>query len=248
MSTLLIRLSGPMQGWGTRSRFTVRDTEREPSKSGVVGLLACALGLPRDSPRVAELATLRMGVRIDREGVLERDFHTALNVRKASGGKGGTVVSHRYYLADACFLVGLEGDDGLLDEIDEALQRPKWPLFLGRKSFVPGEPVRLASGHGRFEGSVEDALGLERPGEACPWLPDLHALERGLPLPLRRPERLRLVLTTDDHRGEPRDDQPVSFEPRRFTVRYVATSFVALPDPRAGEPAAAADTTLAGAD
>ena len=34
MSTLLMRLAGPMQSWGTQSRFTVRDTGREPSKSG----------------------------------------------------------------------------------------------------------------------------------------------------------------------------------------------------------------------
>ena len=40
MSVLLLRLSGPMQSWGVQSRFTVRDTGLEPSKSGVVGLIA----------------------------------------------------------------------------------------------------------------------------------------------------------------------------------------------------------------
>ena len=47
MSTLLLRLAGPMQSWGTDSKFDVRRTQREPSKSGVIGLVAAALGIPR---------------------------------------------------------------------------------------------------------------------------------------------------------------------------------------------------------
>jgi CRISPR system Cascade subunit CasD len=39
MAVLLLRLAGPMQAWGTQSRFVNRDTELEPSKSGVIGLL-----------------------------------------------------------------------------------------------------------------------------------------------------------------------------------------------------------------
>ena len=61
--TLLIRLAGPMQSWGTQGRFDVRDTEREPSKSGVVGLLCAALGRDRSEP-LDDLASLRMGVRV----------------------------------------------------------------------------------------------------------------------------------------------------------------------------------------
>ena len=50
MSILLLRLAGPMQSWGIQSRFSVRDTGLEPSRSGVVGLLCCALGRTRDEP------------------------------------------------------------------------------------------------------------------------------------------------------------------------------------------------------
>ena len=39
MSTLLLRLAGPLQSWGTDSKFEVRRTENEPSKSGVIGLV-----------------------------------------------------------------------------------------------------------------------------------------------------------------------------------------------------------------
>ena len=85
MSVLLMRLSGPMQAWGVQSRFGVRDTTREPSKSGVVGLLAAALGRPRYAA-IDDLAALRMGVRVDREGTLLRDYHTAQEVYRAKGG------------------------------------------------------------------------------------------------------------------------------------------------------------------
>src|SRR5258708_39825081 len=76
MGTLLLRLAAPMQSWGTQSRFVVRDTGLEPSKSGVIGLLCAALGRPREAP-VEDLAGLRMGVRVDREGVMQTDYHTA---------------------------------------------------------------------------------------------------------------------------------------------------------------------------
>lgn len=48
MSTLLLRLAGPVQSWGIDSKFEVRRTENAPSKSGVTGLLAAALGIQRN--------------------------------------------------------------------------------------------------------------------------------------------------------------------------------------------------------
>jgi len=44
MNTVFVRLEGPLQSWGTRARWGERDTELEPTKSGVIGLVACALG------------------------------------------------------------------------------------------------------------------------------------------------------------------------------------------------------------
>ena len=43
-----------MQAWGADARFDVCRTNREPTKSGVIGLLAAALGL-RDAPLEAAL-------------------------------------------------------------------------------------------------------------------------------------------------------------------------------------------------
>ena len=142
MSVLLMRLTGPMQSWGTRSRFSNRDTGMEPSRSGVIGLLCAALGRPREAP-LDDFRPLKMAVRVDREGRLMRDYHTAQNVRRADPTKGtqDTVLSERFYLADADFLVALEGDRAFLERLDAALRRPVWTLFLGRKAFVPSLPV-----------------------------------------------------------------------------------------------------------
>ncbi|MEU6680987.1 type I-E CRISPR-associated protein Cas5/CasD [Streptomyces sp. NPDC046925] len=83
--TLLLRLEGILQAWGTHSRFADRDSASHPTKSGVIGLLAAADGHDRDEHRTADddflplstLANLRFGVRADRPGTLVRDFHTA---------------------------------------------------------------------------------------------------------------------------------------------------------------------------
>jgi CRISPR system Cascade subunit CasD len=112
-------------------------TEREPTKSGVVGFIACALGRRRTEP-IDDLAALHFGIRIDQPGELLRDYHTA----KTFDGKQA-FVSDRYYLSDAVFVVGIEGDDDLLDKIDGAIRNPAFPLFLGRRSCPPSEQVSL---------------------------------------------------------------------------------------------------------
>ena len=76
MSTLLMRLAAPLQSWGVDAKFDRRGTERTPTKSGVIGLVAASLGRRRNE-NVMDLQTLRFGVRVDREGVLLRDYHTA---------------------------------------------------------------------------------------------------------------------------------------------------------------------------
>jgi CRISPR system Cascade subunit CasD len=212
MPTLLLRLTGPMQSWGTTSRFDERDSQLEPSKSGVLGMVCAALGRDRAEP-VDDLARLKMGVRVDREGLLMRDYQTATGVVSAAGkvDLDRTVISPRYYLADAAFLVGLEGDDqAFLEHIHEALRSPRWPLALGRKSFPPSEPVWLA-GAIREEG-LREAL-LAWPRIAAP------RREHG-------DETMRLVLEHDSA-GAVRLDQPIApFSERRFGPRYIASESV----------------------
>jgi len=204
MATLLIPLVGPMQSWGTRSRFDHRDTEREPSKSGVVGLVCAAIGRDRNEP-IDDLRALRMGVRCDREGKLAKDFQTAQDVATADGKKKN-VVSHRSYLTDAAFLVGLEGDGELLKRIHDALQRPRWPLALGRKSYIPSLYPWLVDG--LKEDPLEEALHGYPPVD--------ERVER-------RKGTIRFVFESDEPTEHIRMDNPVSFAlgKREFEKRFV---------------------------
>lgn len=212
--TLLFRLEGPMQSWGYRSRFDYRDTALEPTRSGVIGLICAAMGIARGED-ILRFGTLRMGVRVDEptywrdcsprkayEGPRpERDYHTALEVIKADGKGNDTVVSHRDYIADASFTVGLESIDVLLlNSIAAALTQPKWLLFLGRKAFPLTAPP-LKPGEGPKPGCLED-----------------HLLSAG--------RKLRVVLESPD--GErTQHDRPLCFGQRRFMPRTMTVRFTA---------------------
>lgn len=223
MPTLLLRLAGPMQSWGTTSRFDQRDTGKEPSKSGVVGLLAAALGIDREvwDNELKSLAALTMAVRHDRPGMLKSDYQTAGcaatdKMRRADGSLSDDgVTSHRHYLADAVFLVGLQGPDrNLLERAHAALKNPAWPLALGRKSYVPSEPVWLD--HGVVDAPLLEALA------ARPWLSTARRGETA-------PERFLVSIESADGSGALRIDQPLSsFAERRFGARYVRSEWVKL--------------------
>jgi len=173
-NTLFIRLEGPMQSWGERARWSVRDSATEPTKSGLVGLLACALGWSEDADLQNLSRSIRMGVRCDKQGVLLTDYHTIVGgVLSAEGKiklnpnthKPESVVSLRTYLHDASFLVVIQAETTLIEKLTKALQNPVWPVYLGRKSCPPTTPVY--AGEGDYE-SIEAALsnGLAS-GELC---------------------------------------------------------------------------------
>ena len=220
MATLLLRLVAPMQAWGTRSRFDDRDTEAEPSKSGVLGLCAAALGIDRADP-VEHLARLAFGVRVDREGVAGTDYHTAQ--LRPGDPRTRTDVTRRAYLADAAFWAGLDGDRALLTELHAALQTPHWPLSLGRKAFAPSLPIFARS---PLEVSLWDALrtapSLRRGDEGGPYRLVLD--REAVPPPLRA--------SASPSRRQDVPDGP--FARRRYLSRDVLTVTLPLtpePDP-----------------
>ena len=220
MATLLLRLAGPLQSWGSDSKFDIRRTGREPTKSGVVGLLAAAKGLRRDDAAALEpLRSLRMGVRVDREGRILRDFHTVWGYKRGAGNRivydkltgrpvqaeKNTYVTTRYYLSDAVFLVGLEGDAALLRDLEAALKRPNFPLFLGRRACPPTLPLTL----GIRELSLEPAL------EAEVW--------QGRTGQMRERLRIRVETAQGEDANARMRDLPLDFNPehRRFAFRGV---------------------------
>ena len=197
MSTLLLRLAAPLQAWGTDSKFEVRRTNREPSKSGVIGLLAAALGLRRDAD-LTELSALRFGVRVDRNGEVIKDFHMA-KADKTS------YLTYRYYLSDAVFLVGLESEDrNFLEKIERALRNPCFPLFLGRRSCPPTLPLVL----GIREEALEIALREEENQNK-----DLKSI--------RQSHRyIRLDCGVGEQEGAVVQDLPISFNPMKREFGY----------------------------
>lgn len=213
MATLLLRLAGPMQSWGTISRFDQRDTGKEPSKSGVIGLLAAAMGIDREEwPTLEPLTKLKMGVRHDRSGVPKRDYQTAQNIISADHSKvHDTAVSTRDYLADAAFLVGLEGEDrSLLKKAHSALRDPVWTLALGRKSYVPSESIWLPDG--LQEKPLREAL------REYQWLGSGEV-----------PQKLLFSWESEDGAGSLRMDQLLSsFAERRFGSRFVVSQWLSL--------------------
>lgn len=201
MPTLLIRLSGPLQSWGVDSKIDVRTTQGYPSKSAVIGLVSAALGRSRDDP-IDDLAALRFGVRTDQEGNLMTDYHTV----HGSDDAKCAYITRRYYLEDSLFVAGLEGDSKLLQTIDEALRRPYYPLFLGRRSC----PVTGRVSLGIKDSALADALR-DVPWQAAEWY------KRRMPSKMI----LEMNLETDNPSGYLVRDSPQSFSQthRRYGFR-----------------------------
>lgn len=225
MAVLVLRFSGPMQAWGDSSRFSRRLTRHEPTKSGVVGLLAAALGRSREES-VDDLAQLELAVRIDQPGKIIRDFQT----ERLEDGKA-LPLSHRFYLSDAKFLVALGGPLEFLLELKDALLAPRWPLFLGRRSCPPDAPVfvRLLE----EDADVRDILAGE------PWCVSERNRRR------REGEELEMVCDARDGEAcESQADYPLSFSltGRRYACRPVVRFRVPNPDgsPETDEHAGAA--------
>lgn len=219
-NTLFLRLEGPLQAWGERGRWSVRDTATEPTKSGVIGLIACAMGYNSDEQLRALSENTRMGVRCDAPGRLITDYHTvgggydlpalltAEGKPKISSGRPHTEITWRDYVCDASFLVALQAEqEALIEQMAQALQNPVWPIYLGRKSCPPSRPVY--DGLGSFN-SLQDAL------QAGRWSPTV-----------RHPETptVRGVLETDALSGIRRRDHLLSRRYRLFGPRYVDNNY-----------------------
>lgn len=208
MSVLLMQLAGPLQSWGVSARFARRTTEPAPTKSGVVGLLAAALGRERTAD-LSDLAALRFGVRIDQGGTLLRDYQTAHHFDTGAS----MPVSERFYLADAVFVAAVEGEEGLLDRLHRVLRQPTFLPYLGRRSCPPARPIDLGVRHGV---TLDQALEREQ-WHASPWYQRRRARDREIEL-----ETLVEVFG-DDGPADSLRDQPLSFDPRhrRYALRGI---------------------------
>ncbi len=261
-NTIFLRLEGPLQSWGDTSKFVMRRTMEAPTKSGIIGLICCAMGRDRqyvvqepipgeelrplasrlveqrkenaNEPRralVDLLNTLCMGVRVDRTGVHWWDYHSvgaAIGMTTAAGGvkteAQGTVIKRLEYLADASFLVALQGDPALIDTVAAALASPKWALYLGRKSCPPSVPLLCRPRDGEsWTNPMFVGDGLDKALSVVPWHPR-HAGEeppgKGK-LPCVIEWRKSDSQPTAPHDAEVWYDVPYSFDPPAHHARFV---------------------------
>lgn len=157
---LVFRLCGPLASWGDIGIGEVRATWPRPSKSAVLGLVAGALGIARtEENQLIELdQNLGFAVRVDQRGEALRDYHTTQTApsrrnvfhltRRAelSVGRGelATILSERAYLTNARAVVALwaKGEKPpALAALAQALTRPRFTPYLGRKSCVLAQPM-----------------------------------------------------------------------------------------------------------
>lgn len=214
---LLLCFDAPLQAWGLRARWDVRDSGDEPTKSGVIGLLGCALGYPVGDVRLEQLdRVLRMGVRVEVPGSKVVDFQTVSEVTRTANNQKpndmNPIVSPREYVQDAIFLVALDGPKEVLRQCADALRNPRWPVYLGRKSCVPSRPV--------FQELTATYESLDEALRVYPWL--------GRSLTGTPPQRLRCVIE-DDMGDHIRPDRIRTNRARMYQQRTVSIKWVPTP-------------------
>jgi len=159
---LIIKLQGSMQAWGSHTYEDYRPSHIFPTRSAIVGLLAACLGIDREDIVKREAlnnSLTRLTVRADPRYIEHKktplkmhkitDFHTVQNARKVDGAfRKDAVVSRREYLCDAEFSVAMVFDKERgysLDEITQAIKKPYFTPFLGRKSCPLQRPLYEAT-------------------------------------------------------------------------------------------------------
>ena len=180
MKAVAMRLEGPFQSWGGMTAGLARGTLEYPTRSGVMGILLSAMGLPGEQKEMLErLSKGRMEiVSWEKPGcpvsVLD-DFQTvgtcydpkdpwqAMMIPKRKDGKTSSTapkIIRRSILQDAAFTVILEIEDGPAEKIAEALAWPVWPIYLGRAAYIPSEDIfiGLADDIGQARDLAEEAM------------------------------------------------------------------------------------------
>lgn len=215
---LLFRLYGPMAAWGDIAVGEFRPSFGHPSKSAVLGLLGAALGIRRDEESVHQAMGSAYGyaVRVDAAGTPLRDYHTAQVPPAGSGrdkrkfasrkdeltgarGDLATILSSRDYRCDALYTVCVwpvaRSLPYSLTKLAEALAKPQFALYLGRKSCPLASPLqaqvvhasnlREAFRNGRFQDAPflevlerEDSLGVYWEGDQDSGFETVSTIER----------------------------------------------------------------------
>lgn len=162
MDTLIFQLHATLSSWGEVAVGEYRPSSEYPSQSAIHGLLGAALGIERDDDeaQAALRDGYRMAVGVLSLGRLLRDYHTAQVPSRSDLKKRphatrrdelslpktdlNTILSSRDYRQDAAALVALQALANApysLEQLADALKKPTFVLYLGRKSCPLDEPL-----------------------------------------------------------------------------------------------------------
>lgn len=151
-----------VQGLGPTERYT----ELHPTKSGIIGMISCALGYERNDQRINELSE-KLDFYLDdknsgqilshREDRIDTliDFQVVrspkLGMLTAGGSENSSgkpkrlynaTLIYKEYIVNHRFVTYLVSEDEeTLKKIEHALNAPVWQYYLGSKCCVPAEPV-----------------------------------------------------------------------------------------------------------
>lgn len=148
---LVLRLDAPISSWGGPTMEKEHPTRQAPTRSALVGLLACCLGIPKsDRDRLMLLSDgIRLAVRTDRtmESLL-RDFHILSpgTVYQDGGLRKTPCITLRDYLVGAAFTVVIEAlpeSPWTVDDLAKAVQEPVFSPFAGRRACPFAKPLYL---------------------------------------------------------------------------------------------------------
>lgn len=202
---LLLRLYGPLASWGEIAVGESRHSAVQPSRSALLGLLGAALGIERhdDAAQQALADGYRFAIKLECVGSPLRDYHTVQvgvpprkfqfrsRRQELAADKVDTILSTREYRCDSLALIAVEALPGApvdLASLAEALRKPRFTLYLGRKSCplaLPLAPKILAASSVRdaFDNlALPSLLGLldrYQPEQAWPSRQDQQALRPG---------------------------------------------------------------------
>lgn len=250
---LVFDLYGPFQSWGQQAVNVTRPTDAYPTKSGVLGLVAAALGIPREQEAEHQRLqrSLGYGVCTLSTGHLARDYHTVQmpesrrklthHTRKSELSDPGnlkTILTQRDYRGDAFYVVALwqQNHDAPLEAIAHALKSPTFYLSLGRRSCVPclplGPTLREAD---TLAQAFKDHVAAYAEKKAAPLRPLLRQLQ---PWPKDEAHSFRTAWDSFPHHGmdqhlhiETRRDGPGSKTAWTFSNRSEHVGFLNLPSP-----------------
>ncbi len=178
---LIFTIAAPMASFGALAVGERRPSANRPTKSQTLGLVAAALGMERgEEARLAALRdSLGFAVRVDQAGQPAFDYHTtqtppARRNRRFSTRAGElavpkhelkTILSTREYRTGAIVSPALwlrtNGAPVSLRTMRDALLRPSFPLFVGRKShplMLPCAPCIVDAENVAAAFAIHDAI------------------------------------------------------------------------------------------